>query len=128
VDGAVDGFLQERKARSANEAIVALRRHTHDVLESEMERVRSRHGCTAAAEEVEFALRRMVRQMLHEPTVRAKELAAQGRLDEYENALNVIFGLEVSPSATDAAPASCPVSEPAEATAPAEPAAATRIA
>jgi len=81
--------------------------------------VRSRHGCTAAAEEVEFALRRMVRQMLHEPTVRAKELAAEGRLEEYENALNVIFGLEVAPAAAAAAPASCPVSEPLEGITPA---------
>lgn len=122
VDGAVDGFLQERRARSANEAIVALRRHTHQVLESEMERVRSRHGCTAAADEVEFALRRMVRQILHEPTVRAKDLAAQGRLDEYENALNVIFGLDVSPTDAAGTPVACPVSEPQQGSAPAAPA------
>ncbi|MFC7401987.1 glutamyl-tRNA reductase [Citricoccus sp. GCM10030269] len=108
VDEAVTGFLQERKARSANEAIVALRRHTHQVLETEMERVRQRHGCTAAADEVEFALRRMVRQMLHEPTMRAKELAAEGRLDEYENALQILFGLNVAAPASEAESASCP--------------------
>ncbi|QCU77711.1 glutamyl-tRNA reductase [Citricoccus sp. SGAir0253] len=108
VDSAVDEYLHERRARSANEAIVALRRHTHQVLDSEMERVRARHGCTAAAEEVEFALRRMVRQILHEPTVRAKELAAEGRLEEYERALNVLFGLEVPGSGTGTPPASCP--------------------
>ena len=48
-----------------------------------MEKVRARHGCTAAAEEVEFALRRMVKQLLHVPTVRARELAVErpaGRL------------------------------------------------
>jgi glutamyl-tRNA reductase len=108
VDGAVTGFLAERKSRGANEAIVALRKHTHQVLESEMERVRSKHGCTAASEEVEFALRRMVRQMLHEPTIRAKEMAAQGRLEEYENALNVLFGLEVTAPATAAGGGTCP--------------------
>lgn len=128
VDGAVDGFLQERKSRSANEAIVALRRHTQRVLDSEMQRVRSRHGCTAAAEEVEFALRRMVRQMLHEPTVRAKELAAEGRLDEYENALNVLFGLDVSPAAANGAPGSCPVGDPREDALPDALAASPRIA
>lgn len=108
VDGAVTGYLTERRSRTANEAIVALRRHTQQVLESEMERVRSRHGCTAAAEEVEFALRRMVRQMLHEPTVRAKEMAAQGRLEEYENALDILFGLEVSVPSPSAVPEGCP--------------------
>ncbi|NUL46314.1 glutamyl-tRNA reductase [Cellulosimicrobium funkei] len=117
VDGAVAGYVQERKSRSANEAIVALRKHTHRVLESEMERVRSRHGCTAAAEEVEFALRRMVRQMLHEPTVRAKDMAAEGRLEEYENALNVLFGLEVSAPAPQAGLESCPADVIPDATA-----------
>ncbi|WMY77776.1 glutamyl-tRNA reductase [Citricoccus sp. I39-566] len=108
VDGAVNGFLTERKSRSANEAIVALRQHTQQVLESEMERVRAKHGCTAASEEVEFALRRMVRQMLHGPTVRAKEMAAEGRLEEYENALNILFGLEVSAPGPAAVGEGCP--------------------
>lgn len=108
VDGAVTGYLSERRSRTANEAIVALRKHTQQVLESEMERVRGKHGCTAAAEEVEFALRRMVRQMLHEPTVRAKEMAAQGRLGDYEDALNIIFGLELSAPAPAASAETCP--------------------
>ena len=56
--------------------------------------MRARHGCTAAAEEVEFALRRMVNQLLHEPSVRAKRLAAEGRLDRYEDALEAVFGIE----------------------------------
>jgi glutamyl-tRNA reductase len=66
------------------------------VLEEEMARVRDRHGCTAAAEEVQLAMRRMVRQMLHEPTVRARQAAANGTLDEYEAALETVFGLEVA--------------------------------
>ena len=77
VAGAASAFEQEREARSVDSAIVALRRHTMNVLDTEMEKVRARHGCTAAAEEVEFALRRMVKQLLHVPTVRARELAAQ---------------------------------------------------
>lgn len=116
VDGAVAGYVQERKSRSANEAIVALRKHTQQVLESEMERVRGKHGCTAAAEEVEFALRRMVRQMLHEPTIRAKEMAAEGRLEEYENALSVLFGLEVSAPVAPAGLESCPADVAPDAT------------
>lgn len=113
VDTAVTDYLTERKGRSADEAIVALRRHTHEVLESEMEKVRARHGCTAAAEEVEFALRRMVRQMLHTPTVRARELAAEGRLSEYEDALNTLFGLEVGQSAAPAAAEPAPSAQDA---------------
>jgi glutamyl-tRNA reductase len=65
------------------------------VLDSEIEKVRARHGCTAAAEEVEFAMRRMVKQLLHTPTVRARELAAQGREAEYLAALDALYGISV---------------------------------
>ena len=108
VAGAAQAFEQEREARSVDSAIVALRRHTMNVLDAEMERVRARHGCTAAAEEVEFALRRMVKQLLHVPTVRARELAANGQQDDYVSALETLYGITVEPPAP-AAPAGCPV-------------------
>jgi glutamyl-tRNA reductase len=89
-------------------AIVALRRHTMSVLDAEMEKVRARHGCTAAAEEVEFALRRMVKQLLHVPTVRARELASNGQQEQYVAALEALYGITVEQPA--AAPsAGCPV-------------------
>ncbi|MCO4263805.1 glutamyl-tRNA reductase [Pseudarthrobacter sp. MDT3-26] len=108
VSGAARAFEQEREARSVDSAIVALRRHTMNVLDAEMERVRARHGCTAAAEEVEFALRRMVKQLLHVPTVRARELAANGQQDDYVSALETLYGITVEQPAT-AAQAECPV-------------------
>ncbi|TDT82598.1 glutamyl-tRNA reductase [Arthrobacter sp. AG258] len=112
VNGAARAFEQEREARSVDSAIVALRRHTMNVLDAEMEKVRARHGCTAAAEEVEFALRRMVKQLLHVPTVRARELAANGQQDDYVAALEALYGITVeqpgaAPAAT--AEAECPV-------------------
>ena len=91
-------FEQQQATRAMNASIVALRQHTQAVLDSEMERVRAQHGCTAAAEEVEFALRRMVRQLLHVPTVRARELAAEGRQDEYTAALEALYGIDVAPT------------------------------
>jgi glutamyl-tRNA reductase len=107
VSGAAQAFEQEREARSVDSAIVALRRDTMNVLDAEMERVRARHGCTAAAEEVEFALRRMVKQLLHVPTVRARELAANGQQDSYVSALETLYGITVEqPAAT--AQAECP--------------------
>ncbi|WP_138414311.1 glutamyl-tRNA reductase [Sinomonas gamaensis] len=95
VDSAAEDFEAQRQARQADAAIVALRRHTMAVLDSEIEKVRARHGCTAAAEEVEFAMRRMVKQLLHTPTVRARELAAQGREAEYLAALDALYGISV---------------------------------
>lgn len=97
VRAAVGEYQAERAARSADDAIVALRRHTLSLLDDEMERIRAQHGCTAAAEEVEFAVRRLVRKLLHTPTVRARELASEGRSQDYIQALEDVFGLEVTP-------------------------------
>ncbi|RZU61030.1 glutamyl-tRNA reductase [Zhihengliuella halotolerans] len=114
---AADEFAAEQRERSADAAIVALRKHTQRVLETEVERVRAQHGCTAAAEEVEFAMRRMMRQLLHEPTVRARELAAQGRSDEVETALSNLFGISTADVA--AANKKAPRQKPQAAPAPA---------
>lgn len=108
VTGAAQSFEQEREARSVDSAIVALRRHTMNVLDAEMEKVRARHGCTAAAEEVEFALRRMVKQLLHVPTVRARELASNGQQDDYVAALETLYGITVEQPAA-ASKAECPM-------------------
>ena len=64
-------------------AIVALRSHTMDVLDSELEKVRNQFGCGAATEQFELAMRRMVKSLLHTPTVRAKKLASEGRAEDY---------------------------------------------
>lgn len=109
VADAAQTFEQERDARAADSAIVALRRHTMNVLDTEMEKVRARHGCTAAAEEVEFALRRMVKQLLHVPTVRARELAAKGQQDDYVAALETLYGITVDQPAAAPEAAECPV-------------------
>jgi len=109
VKDAAKAFEQERQARSMDSAIVALRRHTMNVLDAEMEKVRARHGCTAAAEEVEFALRRMVKQLLHVPTVRARELAANGQQEDYIAGLEALYGITVDqPASGPARGAECP--------------------
>ncbi|WP_347037506.1 glutamyl-tRNA reductase [Glutamicibacter halophytocola] len=95
-------FAAAQREREADFAIVALRQHTKTVLDAEIAKVRAQHGCTAAAEEVELAMRRMVRQLLHVPTIRARELAGEGRTDEYVAALETLYGLEFSePAATE---------------------------
>ncbi|NLS09291.1 glutamyl-tRNA reductase [Nesterenkonia sp. MY13] len=107
VTDSVQQFLSERAERSADDAIVTLRRHVQSLLDEEMEKVRKHHGCTAAAEEVEFGLRRIVRKLLHTPTVRARELAAEGRGQDYVAALETLFDLKV-PSAEDTQRTSAP--------------------
>ena len=81
---------------------MALRRHTMGVLDDEIAKVRKQHGCTAATDEVAFAMRRMVKQLLHVPTVRAKELAAAGDAESYLAALDALYGLKIEPAALSA--------------------------
>ncbi|KAA9395549.1 glutamyl-tRNA reductase [Kocuria coralli] len=95
VDQATRRFRDRRSGRDMSAAIVALRQHTMGVLEKELEKIRKHHGCTGATEEVEFAMRRMVRSLLHEPTVRARQLAEEGRADDYLTGLEAVFGIEV---------------------------------
>jgi len=69
------------------------------VLDDEIAKIRAQHGCTAATAEVELAMRRMVKQLLHVPTVRAKELAAAGDAASYMAALEALYGIKVEPAA-----------------------------
>lgn len=117
VADAAQEFERERLQRTADSAIVALRRHTQTVLESELEKVRAQHGCTAAADEVEFAMRRMIKQMLHIPMVRARELAESGRIDEYAAALNTLYGIDVPGLTQKPEPEAAPEASVAEAAA-----------
>ncbi|HEY8295794.1 MAG TPA: glutamyl-tRNA reductase, partial [Micrococcaceae bacterium] len=111
VTEAARSFEEKQNARSVDGAIVALRRHTLSVLDTEIERVRAQHGCTAAAEEVEFAMRRMVKSLLHIPTVRARQLAANGEQEAYIAGLEALYGITVEQPAavrSEAADAECP--------------------
>ncbi|WP_105565934.1 glutamyl-tRNA reductase [Microbacterium halophytorum] len=96
------------REQSAAPAIVALRQHVFALMEAEIERGRGR-GDTARTEE---ALRHMVGVLLHDPTSRARELAASGRADEVFGALETLFGIDARPAsaaqAPSAAPAECP--------------------
>ena len=88
-------FEKQEGLRVVDAAIVALRGHVHQVLEAEMARVMEEHGCGAQAEDVNLAMRRIVRRLLHIPTVRARELASDGRQHEYAAALEALFGLSI---------------------------------
>ncbi len=88
-------FSIKEKARSVDAAIVALRQHTMSVLDAELAKVHNQYGCTAATEQLELAMRRMVKSLLHTPTVRARELAREGRVDDYVTALEALYGIEV---------------------------------
>jgi len=78
---------------AAEPAIVALRTHVFELLDAEIARARSR----GAGDETESALRHLAGVLLHEPSVRARELAAEGRLDEFVAGLGALHGIAPAP-------------------------------
>lgn len=78
---------------AAEPAIVALRGYVFDVLEDELERARSR----GASDETQRALKHLASVLVHAPSVRARELAAEGRLDEFVAGLDAVLGVRPAP-------------------------------
>ncbi|MCU1580168.1 MAG: glutamyl-tRNA reductase [Rhodoglobus sp.] len=89
VRNAARGFAAESDAEPA---IVALRMHVFELLDAEIARARE-HG---AGDETEAALRHLAGVLLHGPSVRARELAADGRSAEFVAALDTLHGIEVA--------------------------------
>ena len=69
---------------------MALRKHVFDLLDSEIERARSRGD---SSDRTEAALRHLAGVLLHTPSVRARELAREGRGEDFRDGLEALFGL-----------------------------------
>ena len=78
---------------AAEPAIVALRTHVFELLDAEIGRARAR----GAGDETEAALRHLAGVLLHEPSVRARELAAEGRIGEFVAGLDAVYGVHPAP-------------------------------
>jgi glutamyl-tRNA reductase len=84
------------RAAAVTPTVVALRAKADGVVESELARLAGRlDGLDAAAmAEVAKSMRRVTDKLLHDPTVRVKELAGAPGADTYEDALRVLFDLD----------------------------------
>ncbi|MFD0890438.1 glutamyl-tRNA reductase, partial [Streptosporangium algeriense] len=76
--------------------VVALRSKAADVVEAELGRLASRvPGLDGRVrDEVAQTVRRVVDKLLHEPTVRVKQLAESPAGDHYAEALRELFNLD----------------------------------
>lgn len=92
----VQAFLSSRRAASVTPTVVALRNMATSVVESEMDRLSSRIPDLSpqARDEIQHAIRRVADKLLHEPTVRVKELANASGPMSYERALVELFSLD----------------------------------
>lgn len=79
--------------RSVTPAVVAMRTQTFALLEREIERARKRGDADGRVEE---ALRHLGGVLTHAPTVRAHEMAAAGRGEEFIAALEIVYGLTIA--------------------------------
>ncbi len=91
VSSAAGAFAAEQAAAPA---IVALRTHVFDALDSELARLASKSVSPEQAAAVTEALRHFAGALLHDPTQRARELAAGGRVGNFEAGLAAVFGIE----------------------------------
>ncbi|HEX7835333.1 MAG TPA: glutamyl-tRNA reductase [Pseudolysinimonas sp.] len=85
---AAAGFAADSAAAPA---ITALRRHVLNTVDAEIARARS----AGAGLETEAALRHLAGVLLHGPSVRIREIAAEGRIEELAAALHVLYAIEV---------------------------------
>jgi glutamyl-tRNA reductase len=98
----IAAFLSARRQASVTPTVVALRSMATSVVDAEMERLAARlpdlDETTRA--EVLHTVRRVADKLLHEPTVRVKELANETGAVSYAAALAELFALD--PEAVDA--------------------------
>jgi glutamyl-tRNA reductase len=101
VTGEVEAFLSARRQASITPTVVALRSMATSVVESEMERLDRRLPALdhVTRSELEQTLRRVADKLVHQPTIRAKELGDRDAVS-YATALAELFALD--PEAVDA--------------------------
>jgi glutamyl-tRNA reductase len=98
----VTSFLAARRQASVTPTVVALRSMATAVVDAEMARLEGRLPDLDGADlaEIRYAVHRVADKLLHEPTVRIKELANEQGAVSYAAALAELFALD--PEAVDA--------------------------
>jgi glutamyl-tRNA reductase len=89
-------FLSAERAAKVTPTVVALRSKAAGVVEAELGRLMMRmpHLDPKARDEVAQTVQRVVDKLLHEPTVRVKQLATSPGGDHYAEALRELFDLD----------------------------------
>ena len=90
IERAVEEYRADQQATAVTPAVVAFRAHVFELVEEELDRLRKRGEAT---ESVERAMRHLAGVLVHTPSARARELAANGQADEFTRAVGVLFGL-----------------------------------
>ncbi|OUJ22253.1 glutamyl-tRNA reductase [Corynebacterium kefirresidentii] len=105
VDEELAAYTSAQRVRDVAPAVSALHRRAADLVECEAARLQHKHPELAGKqlEDVQRALKRVADKLLHEPTVRAKKLAASESSVSSESALQELFGLQLEGSGVSVA-------------------------
>jgi glutamyl-tRNA reductase len=94
----LSAYLSASRAATVAPTVVALRAKAARVVEAELARLAGRLRFDSldavGMDEIAKSMRRVTDKLLHEPTVRVKELAGSPGADTYEDALRVLFDLD----------------------------------
>lgn len=95
VGDAVTRHLDDRAAQVVAPTVTAIRAAAAVIVAREIERFDQRTPDLTEAQraEVHLAIHRVVEKLLHRPTVRVKEMAVDGRITQYEDAIRALFDL-----------------------------------
>jgi len=97
VAGEVQSFLAWLRSAEVAPTVAALRARAEDVVSAELRRLTGRRPDLTDEQRSEVArtVHRVVQRLLHQPTVRVRELAAGPGGDRYAAVLRELFDLEV---------------------------------
>ncbi len=93
----IAAYNESLRADAVTPTVAALRATAADIVEAELSRVARRGDFTDDQRaEVARTVHRVVQRLLHEPTVRVRELAGQPGAPDYARALRDLFALEAA--------------------------------
>jgi glutamyl-tRNA reductase len=103
VEAEVGLLRAERRAAEVAPTVSALRSQAGEVVDAELLRLSARLPDldARAREEIARTVHRVVDKLLHEPTVRVKELASRPGGTDYASALRALFGLAIDTDVED---------------------------
>ncbi|WP_328606052.1 glutamyl-tRNA reductase [Amycolatopsis sp. NBC_00345] len=109
----VRAYLAGQRRAEVTPTVTALRRRAADVVDAELLRLDNRLPDldSGVREELGRTVRRVVDKLLHAPTVRVKQLAAETADTDYANALRELFCLDPQAPAAMASPTAPPENE-----------------
>jgi glutamyl-tRNA reductase len=98
-----EAFLTWLRGADVGPTVAALRARADEVVESELHRLTHRRPDLTPEQRADVAhtVHRVVRRLLHSPTVRVRQLATTGAGDQYAAALRELFDLSVPAPASD---------------------------